>query len=111
MGHRIGLPWSIICRAAIRAVFARGIPLVIYNAPYDLTLLDREARAQRERTQHVSYTGASAQVIPSMAALGVPASGSTLDLNVEIGRLADYHAKGILSDEEFAAGKKKLLGL
>jgi DNA polymerase-3 subunit epsilon len=30
--------------AAIEAVFARGIPLVIYNAPYDLTLLDREAR-------------------------------------------------------------------
>ncbi|WP_144758383.1 3'-5' exonuclease [Curtobacterium sp. 9128] len=30
--------------AAIEAVFARGIPLVIYNAPYDLTLLDREAK-------------------------------------------------------------------
>ncbi len=29
---------------AVRAVFARGVPLVIYNAPYDLTLLDREAR-------------------------------------------------------------------
>ena len=26
--------------AAIRAVFARGVPLVVYNAPYDLTLLD-----------------------------------------------------------------------
>ncbi len=30
--------------AAIEAVFARGLPLVIYNAPYDLTVLDREAR-------------------------------------------------------------------
>nr|WP_223269381.1 3'-5' exonuclease [Frigoribacterium sp. ACAM 257] len=30
--------------AAVRAVFARGVPLVVYNAPYDLTLLDREAR-------------------------------------------------------------------
>ncbi len=30
--------------AAIRAVLSRGIPLVIYNAPYDLTLLNREAR-------------------------------------------------------------------
>ncbi|WP_345377177.1 3'-5' exonuclease [Frondihabitans cladoniiphilus] len=30
--------------AALRAVFTRGIPLVIYNAPYDLTVLDREAR-------------------------------------------------------------------
>ena len=30
--------------AALSAVFARGVPLVVYNAPYDLTLLDREAR-------------------------------------------------------------------
>lgn len=30
--------------AALRAVFTRGIPLVIYNAPYDLSVLDREAR-------------------------------------------------------------------
>nr|WP_121371771.1 3'-5' exonuclease [Frondihabitans australicus] len=30
--------------AALRAVFVRGIPLVIYNAPYDLTVLDREAK-------------------------------------------------------------------
>ncbi len=30
--------------AALREVLASGLPLVIYNAPYDLTLLDREAR-------------------------------------------------------------------
>jgi len=30
--------------AALRAVFTRGVPLVIYNAPYDLTVLDREAK-------------------------------------------------------------------
>ncbi|ROQ40940.1 DNA polymerase-3 subunit epsilon [Frondihabitans sp. PhB188] len=30
--------------AALRAVFERGVPLVIYNAPYDLTVLDREAK-------------------------------------------------------------------
>jgi len=29
--------------AAVEAVFARGVPLVIYNAPYDLTVLAREA--------------------------------------------------------------------
>lgn len=29
--------------AAIRAIFDRGIALVAYNAPYDLTLLNREA--------------------------------------------------------------------
>ncbi len=29
--------------AAIRAILDRGIPVTIYNAPYDLTLLNREA--------------------------------------------------------------------
>lgn len=29
--------------AAIRTLFNRGIPIVAYNAPYDLTLLNREA--------------------------------------------------------------------
>ena len=28
----------------LRVLFATGIPLVVYNAPYDLTLLDRECR-------------------------------------------------------------------
>ena len=28
---------------AIRSIFERGFPLVVYNAPYDLTLLNREA--------------------------------------------------------------------
>lgn len=33
--------------AAIRSVFDRGFPLVVYNAPYDLTLLGAEARRHR----------------------------------------------------------------
>ncbi len=33
--------------AAIRSVFARGFPLVVYNAPYDLTLLAAEADRNR----------------------------------------------------------------
>lgn len=32
------------------------------------------------------------------------------DMAAEIEKLADLHAKGILTDEEFAAGKAKLLG-
>ena len=33
--------------ATIRALMATGIPLVVYNAPYDLSLLDRECRRHR----------------------------------------------------------------
>ncbi len=31
----------------LRVLFSLGIPLVVYNAPYDLTLLDRESRRHR----------------------------------------------------------------
>lgn len=30
--------------AELRALFAAGVPVVVYNAPYDFSLLDREAR-------------------------------------------------------------------
>ena len=33
--------------ATIRTLLALGIPLVVYNAPYDLSLLDRECRRHR----------------------------------------------------------------
>ena len=33
--------------AAVEAVVAEGLPLVVYNAPYDLTLLDREIARHR----------------------------------------------------------------
>jgi len=48
---------------------------------------------------------AAAQQAPQAAA---PA---TTDVSAEIQKLADLHASGALSDEEFAAMKKKLLGL
>ncbi|GAB3213695.1 3'-5' exonuclease [Marinactinospora endophytica] len=47
--------------AALTEVAARGVPLVVYNAPYDLTLLEREAR----RHGHPSdvLTGGTLRVI------------------------------------------------
>ncbi|MCU1578917.1 MAG: hypothetical protein JWP19_1121 [Rhodoglobus sp.] len=38
---------------ALRVLFALGMPLVVYNAPYDLTLLDRECRRHRLRPLEV----------------------------------------------------------
>lgn len=39
--------------ATIRTLLAVGIPLVVYNAPYDLSLLDRECR--RHRVEPLGY--------------------------------------------------------
>ena len=39
-----------------------------------------------------------------------PAAAPTKDVTVELQKMADLHKSGVLTDEEFAAPKKKLLG-
>jgi membrane protease subunit (stomatin/prohibitin family) len=50
---------------------------------------------------------AAAQQAPQAAA----ATPASTDVTAELQKMADLHASGVLSDEEFAAMKKKLLGL
>jgi Short C-terminal domain len=40
-----------------------------------------------------------------------PAAPASPDVTAELQKLTDLHASGALSDEEFAASKKKLLGI
>lgn len=62
----------------------------------------------RQNTQHVNYSGAPG-VTPTPGA-AAPASASS-DLHSELTRLAELRNRGVLDDEEFAAAKRKLLGL
>ena len=57
---------------------------------------------KRAQTQHVNYQGASSPI-------GVPNGGALEDPMVRLEKLAELKDKGILTDEEFAAEKKKLL--
>jgi membrane protease subunit (stomatin/prohibitin family) len=60
-----------------------------------------QARAEQAAAQQ------AAQQAPQAAA----APPASTDTAAEIQKLADLHASGALTDEEFAAMKKKLLGL
>jgi len=66
-------------------------------------------RAGERRAQEASAQQASAQQAPEPAAPA--AAPASTDTAAEIQKLADLHASGALTDEEFAAMKKKLLGL
>ena len=44
------------------------------------------------------------------AAPAAPAAAPAKDVTTELQKLADMHKSGVLTDEEFAAAKKKLLG-
>jgi membrane protease subunit (stomatin/prohibitin family) len=70
-----------------------------------MVMLAAGMRAGERRAQEAQQQQAAAQPAPQAAA---PAS---TDSTTELKKLADLHASGVLTDEEFAAAKKKALGL
>ena len=53
---------------------------------------------------------AASQQAQAQQAQAPPAAAPTKDVTVELQKMADLHKSGVLTDEEFAAQKKKLLG-
>jgi hypothetical protein len=60
--------------------------------------------------QEEKYAAKDAQA-QAAAAAAAPAPAAEEDPTEKVKQLADLHAQGILSDEEFAAAKKKALGI
>jgi membrane protease subunit (stomatin/prohibitin family) len=65
----------------------------------------RHAASQQAAAQQQQQ----AQAQPMQAAPMAPVAPTT-DVTTELQKLADLHKSGVLTDEEFAAAKKKLLG-
>ena len=57
-----------------------------------------------------SQQAAAQQQAQAQQAQAPPAAAPTKDVTVELQKMADLHKSGVLTDEEFAAAKKKLLG-
>jgi predicted lipid-binding transport protein (Tim44 family) len=71
-----------------------------------------QAQAQQqaavEQARQEGAASAQQQAAPAAPAAAAPSSGG---VNAELQKLADLHKQGILTDEEFAAAKKKALGI
>ena len=65
----------------------------------------RHAASQQAAAQQQQQ----AQAQPMQAAPVAPAAPAK-DVTAELQKLADLHKSGVLTDEEFSAAKKKLLG-
>ena len=63
-----------------------------------------EQKAQQEQAQQQQYAQ------PAPAAAPAPAADSMDDKIAQLKQLAELHSAGVLTDEEFAAQKAKLLG-
>jgi hypothetical protein len=66
---------------------------------------DRDAQIYADR--EAAY---QQQMAPQAAPAPAPAAGGESDMVTQLKQLAELHDQGILTDEEFAAQKAKLLG-
>jgi hypothetical protein len=66
------------------------------------------------RRQQQKYAGQDAQYMQTQAAAmeqGAEGAAGSADPTAELQRLAQLHDQGVLTDDEFAAAKKKALGI
>ena len=72
---------------------------------------DDQAYEQQQQYQQQQYQQPPPQAYAPPPAPAAPATGGAGDMSAELERLANLRNQGILSDEEFAAAKAKVLGL
>jgi membrane protease subunit (stomatin/prohibitin family) len=70
-----------------------------------------QAHAQQQMQAQAQQQAAIEQARQEGAAQAATAAPAAKDTTAELQKLADMHKQGVLTDEEFSAMKKKLLGL
>ena len=84
----------------------RGLMLV---AGMKMGQQQAQQQAQAQSQQQAAVEQAKQQGAAEAQA-AAPASAPAKDVTAELQKLADLHKSGVLTDEEFTAAKKKLLG-
>lgn len=64
----------------------------------------------RNEAEHQAQDAAAQQAAAQQAAAAPAAAPAGDDITAQLEKLASLHTSGVLSDEEFAAAKAKLLG-
>ncbi|WP_239525527.1 MULTISPECIES: SHOCT domain-containing protein [unclassified Microbacterium] len=114
--RRMGRPGLIglAARTAVVAGTATAVSGGMQRHQQEKAYAQSEQQAYEAQQQQAAMDAAAAQAVanaqaaaPAAAAPAAPAGGD--DMMAKISQLAQLHAQGILSDEEFAAAKAKLL--
>jgi membrane protease subunit (stomatin/prohibitin family) len=69
-----------------------------------------EQREQESADQDERISALEQQQAPTEPVQQAPAAAATSPMFDQLNQLADLHQRGVLTDEEFAAAKAKLLG-
>lgn len=113
MMRRVGRPGLIgmAARTAVVAGTATAVSGSVARHQQNKANEQYEAQAYEAQQQQAAMDAAAAQAVANAQAAQAPAAAPAAgdDMMAKLQQLASLHAQGILSDEEFAAAKAKLL--
>uniref|UniRef100_UPI003F50C710 SHOCT domain-containing protein n=1 Tax=Microbacterium chionoecetis TaxID=3153754 RepID=UPI003F50C710 len=106
---------GMAARTAVVAGTATAVSGSVQRHQQEKAYAQSEQQAYEAQQQQAAMDAAAAQAVANAqaaapaAAPAAPAAPAGDDMMAKITQLAQLHAQGILSDEEFAAAKAKLL--
>lgn len=108
--RRFGRPGLIgmAARTAVVAGTATAVSGGMQRRQQDKAYQAQEAQAYEAQQQQAALQEAAAQAVAAQQP-AAPAAPAGDDMMAKLTQLAQLHAQGILSDDEFAAAKAKLL--
>ena len=115
MIRRAGRPGLIgmAARTAVVAGTATAVSGAVSRHQQERAYEGQQQQAYEAAQQQAAMDQAAAQAVANAQAAAppapAPAAGGGNDLMAQLTQLTTLHAQGILSDEEFAAAKAKLL--
>ena len=113
--RRMGRPGLIgmAARTAVVAGTATAVSGSVQRHQQEKAYAQSEQQAYEAQQQQAAMDAAAAQAVANAQAAAPPPAAAAApagdDMMAKITQLAQLHAQGILSDEEFAAAKAKLL--
>ena len=113
MMRRVGRPGLIgmAARTAVVAGTATAVSGSVARHQQNKANEQYEQQAYEAQQQQAAMDAAAAQAVANAQAAAPPAAAPAAgdDMMAKLTQLATLHSQGILSDEEFAAAKAKLL--
>jgi hypothetical protein len=105
--RRRGMP--LVRAAATTAVIAGTAGAVSHHQQQKYAAQEAQQQAQAQQVYEQGMQAGQQQAMMSQAPAAPQVSAGGIDMD-QLKQLADLHSAGVLSDEEFAAAKAKLLG-
>jgi hypothetical protein len=99
-----------VARTAVIAGTASAVSNKVSHGMNEKAEAKAAAQAEAEQAQAAQMQAAAAQAVAQAQPAAAPAAGPTDDVIEKLTKLGELKAAGVLTDEEFAAQKAKLLG-